>query len=87
MATAESIQLARQLLQAREAKLAAQLALNEASSAYIDAETAFLEGMARAEREVGNLVVDGVVILPTDDWMERKPGSVRVEFHTAEVVS
>lgn len=76
---------ARALIRARDAYVAAQIAMADAKKLYVDAETAYIDASS-ADALEPNLAVNGVVILLVDDWYDLKAGE-RVTFHSVEVVS
>lgn len=80
---------ARALLDMREKLQAAQLAADAAKRAYIEAEQRFLDecgavGVPGAVAYPPNLLVDGMLIMPVDDWYDAEAGRL-FRFDTVEV--
>lgn len=77
-------QAARALLKARERHHQAIAAENVARNEYAEAERVYIEQFKESDACPNNILVDGIVIMTSEDWYDVKPGS-RLSFHTVEV--
>lgn len=83
------IEAARALIEARNRLLDAEAVARRTRDGYIENEKAYFAA-CKAARPCAegdypsNLLVDGTIIMPVEDWYDSKDGS-RLTFHTVEV--
>jgi hypothetical protein len=78
------VELARALIEARDAHLLAIVKENEARQAYVYAEEAYLQGTR--DEPASNVLIDGTLIQACEEWWDAKKGT-RLTFHAVEVLA
>lgn len=85
--SARQAEAAHAVIRARDNMLRVEVALQQERQVYANAEAAYFEAMGEDKDDRPfNALVDGVMIIPAEDWYDLSVGK-RLTFHTIKVTA